>query len=396
MRITMVTFAAAGLLLGAARDAAAIPPWARKYNMNCSGCHYPTVPRLNETGIRFKWAGYRMPGEINEKMEVKKIEEYLAARGIVQYSYAKSQGEDADVKGLNAGSASIFAAGALGTNYGAYLEFERENEGAVDLVAQVIGVWGKENGYGGVRAGQGHLLVGGAIAGFDRPTGILAPLPLSQPITAGVPFRFTGDVAGVEAFYVLGGRNRASLQLANGIAVGGEDMEPSTSSDVVVSNQLMWDDVGSGLTAMGYFGSVKALDTAQADVRSRYVRLGVSANKFVGPFEVQGGYVYSGNSKLPTGGTSPFGSASLTGNGYWLSGAYILPKRYWTLYGRFEAVDPDRDASDDQLTRLVLGSVLPVSVPEYFRLGLEYFRDTPQLAGAPWRHGLTGQVHIAF
>ena len=28
----------------------AIPAWARRYNMNCSGCHYPAVPRLNEIG----------------------------------------------------------------------------------------------------------------------------------------------------------------------------------------------------------------------------------------------------------------------------------------------------------------------------------------------------------
>ena len=397
MRLITWTFIGAALALSAREGAAAtIPPWARKYNMNCSGCHYPTVPRLNEAGLRFKWAGYRMPGEINEKMELKRIEEYLAARGIVQYSVAKTQGQPADVNGLNAGSASVFAAGGLGANYGAYLEFEREEEGAVDLVAQVVGAWGRENAYGGVRAGQGHLLVGGAIAGFDRATGILTPLPLAQPVTPGVPFRFTGDVAGIEAFYVLGGRNRTSVGIANGLTAGDEEMEPSTSSDFVVTNQLMWDDAGSGLTAIGYFGSIRALDTAQANLRSRYARVGVSANKFMGPFELQGGYVYSGNSRLPVGATSPFGSRSLTGSGYWLSGAYIVPKRYWTVYSRFEALDPDLDVSDDRLSRMVLGSVLPVNVPEYFRLGLEYFRDMPQLGGAPWRHGITGQVHVAF
>ncbi len=44
-----------------AKAHALIPAWARKYNMNCSGCHYPAPPRLNATGQRFKWAGYRMP-----------------------------------------------------------------------------------------------------------------------------------------------------------------------------------------------------------------------------------------------------------------------------------------------------------------------------------------------
>src|SRR6266540_7090048 len=49
---------------------ALIPAWARKYNMNCSGCHYPAAPRLNATGIKFRWAGYRMPDAIGENVDV--------------------------------------------------------------------------------------------------------------------------------------------------------------------------------------------------------------------------------------------------------------------------------------------------------------------------------------
>ena len=48
-------------IAGVASDAHAIPAWARKYNMNCSGCHYPVVPQLNGDGLAFKWAGYRRP-----------------------------------------------------------------------------------------------------------------------------------------------------------------------------------------------------------------------------------------------------------------------------------------------------------------------------------------------
>ena len=73
-----------------------IPAWARKYNMNCSGCHYPTVPRLNATGIGFKWSGYRMPSEIGKNAEVKKIENYLSVRGVVQYVYTKTEKSEAD------------------------------------------------------------------------------------------------------------------------------------------------------------------------------------------------------------------------------------------------------------------------------------------------------------
>jgi hypothetical protein len=396
--IFVVPLAAAALALGP-RPAGALPSWARKYNMNCSGCHYPTVPRLNATGLAFKWAGYRMPGDIGKNAEVKKIEEYLAARGIVRYVYTKSEKQPADTNSLFLPSASLFAAGSIGTNYGAFVEFERTPEATIDLIGQIVGVWGKEKGFGGVRIGQGHMIVGGAVAGFDRPTGILGPLALDEPTTTGVPFRFAGDVAGIEGFYVFGGMNRTSVQFVKSLAGGGSGMEAATSTtshDWVVTNQLMLDDVGAALMAVGYFGSVTGLDSMQAGVKSRYYRLGLSANKFVGPFEGQVGYVYSNNSRLPTGPTSSFTSAKISGTGYWLYGGYTVKPSYWTLYGRYEFLDPNRTLSDDALRRVVLGSVLPVNVPEYLRLGLEYVYDRPQGPGALNRQGARAEVHIAF
>ena len=385
------------LARAAAAHARVIPPWARKYNMNCSGCHYPTVPRLNARGLRFKWAGYRMPDEIGEAMEVKKIEEYLGAIGIVQYAYSKTDKQPAEVNSLTVPSASLFAAGPLGKNFGGFLEFEREAEGTIDLVGQFVGVWGKENGFGGVRAGQGHMIVGGAIAGFDRPIGVLTPLPLAIPTTAGSPFRFAGDVAGLEGFYVFGLRDRASVQLVNGLtpAPDGMEAEPSTRQDWAVTNQFMWDDRGGGLTAVGYFGTIAGLDTAQADVRSRYTRLGISANKYFGPVEALVGYTASRDTRLPLGTTSPFTTDRLSGNGYWLSGTYTA-KSYLSVYGRYEVLDTDSDTSDDALRRIVLGGVLPFNVPEYFRFGLEYFRDMPELSGSPRRNGVAAELRFAF
>ena len=103
------------------------------------------------------------------------------------------------------------------------------------------------------------------------------------------------------------------------------------------------------------------------------------------------------DSRLPTGGATPlFDASTATGSGYWLSGLYAMPKSFWTVFGRFESLDPNRDASDDALRRVVLGTFVPVNKPEYLRFGLEYFRDSPQLPGAPRRNGLTAQALIAF
>ena len=379
--------------------ARAIPAWARKYNMNCSGCHYPTVPRLNATGLTFKWAGYRMPSEIGKNLEVKRIEEYLAARVLMQYVYTKTAQQSADSNALVLPEASLFAGGGLGRNYGTFIQFERTPDGAVDLIGQIAGVWGREDGFGGVRLGQGHAIVGGAAAGFDRPTGTLGPLALEEPTTAAIPFRFAGDVAGIEAFYVLRGVNRTSVQFVNGLAPGGQGMETATSQtrhDWVVTNQLELDDYGAALTAVGYFGSIAGLDSARPGLVSRYTRLGISANKFIGPFEAQAGYVHSIDRRLPTGGALAFTSTSLSGDAYWFYGGYTARPSYWTVYGRYELLDPDRAVRDAGLRRVVFGSVLPVNVPEYLRLGLEYFRDMPRAADVLNRQGARAEVSIAF
>src|SRR5262245_6391728 len=79
---------------------ALIPAWARKYNMNCSGCHYPAPPRLNATGQRFKWAGYRMPEDFGEKVDVEKVQNYLAAGAEASYEYEKTSGQPTTTSGF--------------------------------------------------------------------------------------------------------------------------------------------------------------------------------------------------------------------------------------------------------------------------------------------------------
>ena len=397
MRPIVMTALALAAVASIAGDAHAIPAWARKYNMNCSGCHYPAVPRLNFQGLQFKWAGYRMPDEIGEKQEVTKIEEYFAARTGVQYNYLKTQSAPVTTNAIAAPTGSVFVAGALGKFYGGFLEFERGAEG-VDLVVQVLRIWGNKDNWGGVHVGQGHLLADGAVAGFDRPVGINDPLPLGSPTTAAVPFMFMNDQGGAEAFYVFRGRDRLAVQWINGTtaAMEGVEASPSTKHDWGVSNQFMWDDAGSGLYTAAYYGTIAGLDPDSPDVNSHYYRLAASANKIISNVELLGGYVYSKDLDLPVTATSPFTSATARGNGYWVSGQYVFPKTSLTLFTRYEFVDPDNGVDDDAIRRIVAGSVLPVNLPEYLRLGLEYFRDVPQFSGAPRTNGITAEVMLAF
>lgn len=384
-----------GRVTGAA-IARIIPAWARKYNANCSMCHAPAVPRLNAKGIRFKWAGYRMPEEIGEKADVNKLQDFVAARALINYDYAKTQGAPTELSEFSVSGLSVFAGGAAGKNYGGLFELAREvepgqKEGEVIAIAIGATAWGKENMYGGVRFGRGHLLLaGGGVAGFDRAVGIAKPLPLGDA-TSSVPLVLGEEGTGVEG-YLVSGRNRVSVQVLNALAV--QSGTTNTSKDLVVTDQLIWDDAGAGLAVAGYFGKAKGVNEFSPEASSGFSRLALTANKYLGNFEVLGGYVFSRDRDLPVGAS--ISVANNNGSAYWVSGQYTLHPTTWTLFGRWEFVDPNNDASDDAQRRFVLGGVLPINVPEFMRLALEYRLDRPQGSGSPKKHAIAAEFMLAF
>ena len=60
--------------------ASAIPMFARRYGVPCSTCH-TSPPRLNETGYRFRAAGFRMPEELGKSVEIShKLTDHIGFR----------------------------------------------------------------------------------------------------------------------------------------------------------------------------------------------------------------------------------------------------------------------------------------------------------------------------
>src|SRR5712691_4655406 len=62
-------------------DAQAVPAFARKFVVSCVACH-TTPPRLNETGYRFRAAGFRWPEAIGSKEREERFDllDYMSAR----------------------------------------------------------------------------------------------------------------------------------------------------------------------------------------------------------------------------------------------------------------------------------------------------------------------------
>ena len=386
-------------LLGAAmvlgltpKLAYAIPAWARRYNMNCTGCHYPVPPVLNADGLAFKWAGYRMPDQIGKNAEVTKIGDYLAARGIFQYAWTQTSGQPAGNNSFSVPSASVWAAGPLGKWFGGFLELEASPDQTIGVKARAAGNWGSENSFGGVEIWQAHLLSEGQVAGLDRAIGPNMPLPIDASIGA-IPFVFA-DHTGMDVSWVWGKTDRLALGVANGMDPVNPGGVTRLRQDVFVSNQYIWDDNGGGLNLVGYYGSATAVDSAFLDATSHYYRVAVTANHWFGNFEATGGYVYGKDMDLPTG--NAFTNSSLTGQAYWLGIGYTLKQTYLTFYGRWEVLDPNKGVSNDQTTRWVFGGVAPLMTPQNIRLGLEYFNDKLQLSGAPTSQGLFIELQLAY
>ena len=62
------------------RVASALPMFARRYGVPCSTCH-TSPPRLNETGYRFRAAGFRMPEELGKSVETShKLTDHIGFR----------------------------------------------------------------------------------------------------------------------------------------------------------------------------------------------------------------------------------------------------------------------------------------------------------------------------
>ncbi len=373
-----------------------IPAWARKYNMNCSGCHYPAPPRLNATGMRFKWAGYRMPEEIGEKVDVERVQNYLAGHGEIQYEYTKTKGEPA-TGAFAVPEVGLFYAGPLGRNFSGFFEFERVSDGTTDLVAHVSGLWGKEHSYGGFRVGQMHAINEWGVAGLDRAISINDISPLGT-ITQAIPFSFDMGL-GAEAYYVSASNrmaNRLSFQVVNGIDLEGSGAPgaPGPSKDVAVIDQLLYDSAGSGIEAVGYYGTLKGVDTLSApSLNSHFWRLAFTANKLYKDFEFLGGLVYGKDFDLPT--ALAFPNNENKGIGYWFSGQYYVRQTPLVLFGRYEFVDPNTDVSNDAERHFVAGAVVPINLPQYLRWTLEYRLDSPQ-GGLPKTNDVATELQLNF
>jgi hypothetical protein len=375
--LALILIMVVGVLFTSVRESGAIPAWARKYNADCSMCHYPAVPRLNSFGQQFRRAGYRTPDEFNKDQDVSKVGDFLAVRLRTRLNYENKEGQ-IERSEFRLNDATFFYAGALSRNFSGFVESEIDSTGEVELIGQLLGVFGKPDRYVSFRTGQMHTLQRVGLGGFDRPTGISTTPPHSTVLTRadsiikGANFALNADQKGLEVAYVQG-RSRLLAQVLNGVDENGSgtgkqiDIDPD--KDYLVAYEHILDDIASGLTLFYYKGATHGVASSSAiSQRFDFHRYGINANKIFpvgfGFFELQGGYIRSFDNVPAEIGPDVAGNAFYVESQQYLKGPDI------TFLERFSFIDADAARRNTIRKDYTAGVVAPVQT--WLRVAAEY------------------------
>lgn len=219
LSVCLVMAFAAALL---PREASAMPMFARKYGVGCAMCH-TTIPRLNETGYKFRAAGFRMPSEIGKKeAEEKKFDlaETFSARiqsrydtqvtnqpngALISNCPGNACGPRTTTNAFSFMEATLYPlTGAWGKYWSSLSELSVSPEDVFEIEnAYVRFNYGTESRFFSLRAGIFHPWEG--FGASDRPVSNARTLFQTTPVSAGgrgVPYVYQSwglDEAGVEA-----------------------------------------------------------------------------------------------------------------------------------------------------------------------------------------------------
>lgn len=390
--VLVVLVFAVGLMALFPSTASAIPAWSRKFDVACATCHYPTPPRLNAYGHKFRRAQMRTPEEFNKEPDWKKVGNYVSMRIRGGYKYESNENPALATGGVTSGfalgDATLFYAGPVAKNFSGFVELERPgNEEIIEAVVAAGGIAGNPDNFYTFRLGQFHTLTRVGWGGLDRPTGISTPMALSRPLVAGDAFKLNQDQVGLEGTWVHK-NHRIIGQVLNGgdfaDAMTTDRSDQNQAKDYQLAYELMWGERSSGLTVFGYQGTANDPSDDTAPTPPDIVtlkRYGVTAAQdFKGGFEVQGGYLRgTDNFDLPVATVE-----SVDGEGWWIElEQYFKGLKDLTIFGRYDFQDPntDNNAKDDQRTQIVVGFSWPVG-EWHARWGMEYRMINQEFGGA--------------
>jgi hypothetical protein len=341
-----------------------MPMFARKLGVPCSTCH-TTIPRLNETGFKFRAAGWRLPDDIG-KPETKpfNLGDYFSGR--IQARYDASWTKD----GLVSSHRSQLRFHEL-TLYPMTGSFEKYFSALVELSFLPEESAEVENAYVRADKGDGSRFVQGrfgifhpfeGFGGSDRPITISRPYFQTTAANFNQSTFFTPwgfDQAGIEGGFDV---NRTTIRATvfNGLVVGEEDgvfqafpaqggalskpagLHSSNTLDFqLFANQILNAD-GGGVSAYYYHGNLDLpIGTTSTFFQNTFDR-----------FALYGSYPLIPK-LLVLGGVQTGRDHTVTASTFDSRGAFVeadVPfHQFATAGARYDWFDPARNKADNSL-----------------------------------------------
>jgi len=313
-----------------------MPMFARKYGVPCSNCH-TTAPRLNETGYRFRAAGFRMPAEIGRKSEEKfDIYNYISTR--VQFRSSVSQSKVGPLKTTN--HQTVLQAlelypftGAWGKYFSSDIKITFSDDPAVAI----------ENLYGKVNWGNERRFFSGRIGFFHPYDGYGAadsPATISRPLFQTTPANFNQST-----FFQTWGFDEGGAEI--GFDSGHTSIRAAVLSGLVINKEGDRFSATAGALAKPSAGPTYGAPDFQ-----------IFANHVL---NAEGGGVsfhyYHGNLALPIAGTSGFFRNDFDRAAVY--GSYPVAKRLHLFAG----YQHGRDHASDHTTFSSDGTFAEANVP---------------------------------
>lgn len=355
----------------------AMPNFARKYNLPCSGCH-TVIPRLNETGFNFRAAGYRMPEEIGKPVPTFNLGDYVTGR--VQANYAISSSTPAGATSPTATTNQMQfteftlypITGALTKNLSSMAELTLLPEDFMEVEnAYVRYNTGDEKNFFSARAGIFHPFEG--YGASDRPMALTRPMIQTTAAnqtgsTYFTPWNF--DMVGAELGYNM---NRTSIRAAifNGIyynpseakafpATGGNLIKPAGAPSngsldfQLFLTQLLTED-GGGVSGYLYAGNIDlptGLTSSNIDsayFQDKYLRYAIYASYPIQRALVLAGYQQGTDN---TWNKTTWAKGDNFGSKGWFAEANYTPVDLFGFGLRYDAFDPSDKKDNNELSAI--------------------------------------------
>lgn len=373
--------------------AGATPAYGRRYGVSCTTCHAPLPPRLNNFGIVFRKAGFRLPDSDDDgKLLFKTVPAHgigdAAALAANVSARRDKESEEGNRTTLELGEVEAVAGTAIGNHVSIQAMFVPWDEGMSELE-------NAEVQYNAGSARQQFVARGGLMQTYLWQKANHGSLTLSTPLIFAerspvemegrIPFGLGANQIGAEVGYLFtslkDGKLTSTMLTAavlNGVNAEGERAIRNTTNGADVYLQAM-QLFGSRNTLSAFYYRGRAALEAEAgmegeeaaggeetaDTKQRFERYGLRGNYFL--FDrldlVAGGAL--GKDRFEPS------NAETRNRGLFAEAVVTLTKRWIGAY-RFDVFDPDKEADDDAVRAHALSTTFQAD--EHLYLTAEYQR----------------------